>query len=467
MNLYNFVDKNLLLPLGDIVYGSNISAQWRRLKQSEFLTELELHELQDKKLRKLIDHCYSSVPYYNDLFCKLNITPKDIQCREDLCKLPVLTKQIIRDNYKSLFSTAVDKRYRKAASTGGSTGTPLLFCTDKREWSLQRAATLRAWESYGIHIGDRIFSLGGTSVTNKRGTISQKGLYDLVIMQNYKYSSSEVDDASQEEHLQAFKRLRPRVVRGYGSSLVIFARYIKKVGFHPKSIKAVLTTGEVLMPNYRKELEEVFQAPVYDAYGAGDGGIVAHECPYRNGLHLSEELCIIEITDKNGGLLPDGQVGFVTTTDLENYAFPFLRYHVGDMSYIKSEPCSCSRHSRQLGEVMGRAGKLLYNKQGVPISPTLLPIMLYPNLDYHSSENQILYNQIDRFQIRQDKFGDIRILLKMKSPQTDTPLKNDIIKNYMNHFVGSNVTLELVDYIPVLPSGKEDYCVSEYEHPSS
>ena len=463
MSLYNIIDKHMLLPIGDMVYRSNINTQWERLKRTEFVSKTDLTELQNTKLRKLIHHCYNTVPYYHELFCKLNLSPTDIQCQEDLCKLPVLTKQTIRDNYESLFSTTIDKRYRRTSSTGGSTGTPLQFCTDKREWSLQRAATLRAWDGYGIHLGDRIFSLGGSSITSKREILSLKGIYDLVIMRNHKYSSSAVDDISQQKHLEAFHKIKPKAIRGYGSSLVVFARYLKKIGYSPENIIAVLTTGEVLLPTYRKELEDVFNAPVYDAYGASDGGIVSHECQNHNGLHISEELCIIEITDKLGNRLPDGDIGFVTTTDLENYVFPFLRYHVGDMSYIKQKPCTCGRHSRQLGEVMGRAGKLLYNKQGVPLSPTMLPIMLYPDLNYHSIENQKLYNQIDQFQIRQDILGNIHILLKMKNPYKDTPLRNSIIENYKKHFTGSDITLEIVDTIPTLPSGKEDYCVSEYE----
>ena len=173
---------------------------------------------------------------------------------------------------------------------------------------------------------------------------------------------------------------------------------------------------------------------------------------------------MIEITDKEGNVLPDGEVGFVTTTDLENYAFPFIRYHVGDMSYIKKEPCSCGRHTRQFGEVMGRAGKLLYNKQGVPISPTMLPIMFYPNLDYHPVEIKVEYNKIDRYQIRQDSKGDITILIKMKKGEKDTSLRESILENYKRHFVGSEVTLVIVDDIPLMPSGKEDYCISEYEY---
>ena len=466
MGLYNVLDRYLLLPVADLVYGSEIARQWKYLRRSEFLPYAEILELQNAKLRKLIRHCYDSVPYYHKLFNTLGLTPEDIHSKEDLSKLPVLTKQIIRDNYNDMFSTAIDpKRFRKSSS-GGSTGTPLQFCTDNREWSMQRASTLRAWDSYGLKLGDKMFSLGGDSIARKKNAISLKNVYDIVIMRNHKFNSSDVDEAGMAQHLESFKRIRPKAVRGYGSSLVIFARYIKEVGYKPSGVKVVLTTGEVLMPNYRKELEEVFGAPVFDAYGAGDGGIVSHECVCHNGLHITEELCVIEITDKEGKNLPDGEVGFVTTTDLENYAFPFIRYHVGDMSYIKNDTCPCGRHTRQFGEVMGRAGKLLYNKQGVPISPTMLPIMLYPQLDYHNVEYQQEYNKIDRFQIRQDSNGDIQILLKMKEGAGDPMYREEIMENYRRHFVGSEVTLRIVDEIPLLPSGKEDYCVSEYNYKS-
>lgn len=464
MSLYNYIDKYLLLPMADIFYGSSLSAQLKVLKSSEFNDENEILASQNKKLQSLVKHCYETVPYYQRVFKSLGLTPSDIQTREDLQKLPILTKQIIRDNYDDFFSTAVPPKYRRHASTGGSTGTPLIFCTDKREWSLQRASTIRAWENYGLNLGDKILSLAGSSLTKKGRRLSSKSLYDAVIIRNHKYGCADIDDANLAVILNEFKRLRPKAIRGYGSSLLILARYMERVGYHPDTVKLILTTGEILMPNYRRELERFFNAPLYDAYGAGDGGIVSHECQNHH-LHITEELCIIEITNKEGKVLPTGEVGYVTSTDLENYVFPFLRYQVGDMSYIRNEQCSCGRHTLQFGEVMGRAGRLIFNKQGVPISPTVLPMLLYPDKDYHKLENQVLYNKIDRFQIRQDKKGDIQVLLKMKEKVDEDPDRYGfIVTNFRNHFQGSGVTLSFVDVIPVLPSGKEDYCVSEFEY---
>lgn len=462
MGLYNWIDRHILLPLADIVYHSSIAKRLKELEKNDFLPRQELLDIQNVKLQKLVHHCYETVPYYKKLFDSLGLSPDDIQTSADLPKLPVLTKQIIRDNYDDMFSTAIPSSRFKKCSTGGSTGTPLKFCTDTAEWSGQKAATLRAWEWYGIKLGDKIFSLGGNSIVKRKKKLSLKNIYDIVIMRNYKHSSADVSDSCMAQHYQSLMKINPKVIRGYGSSLYILADYIDRMHLPVPEIKAVLTTGEVLMPDYRMKLENVFHAPVYDDYGAGDGGILTHECTNRCGLHITEEMCIIEITDRDGNLLPDGTTGFVATTDLENYAFPFIRYHVGDMAYIKPGMCDCGRQTRLIGEVMGRCGKLMYNKQGVPISPTMLPIMLYPKLNYHNPEYQALYNKIDRFQIRQDQQGDITILLKMKSKADETDQFNYIIDNYSSHFVGSDVSLKFVDDIPLLPSGKEDYCISEY-----
>ena len=463
MSFYSHIDKRVLLPIADALTGRGVSKEWKLMQKAELFTEEQLLDLQNQRLQALIKHCYAHVPYYRDLFNALGLEPKDIRTRDDLQKLPVLNKQLVRDHFDELVADNADLYKSMNGSTGGSTGTPLKFKKDVQTWNMAWASSFRAWEWYGYHLGEKMFTLGGNSLVKKTKWFTSKDFFDKVIMRNLKRSSSKVDDAAMQEHYEAFMQYKPVAMRGYASSLVIFARYIEKNKLPLHQLKLVLTTGEMLMPDYRDTIERVFKCKVYDAYGAGDGGIAAHECLLQHGLHLSEERCVVEITDKEGNVLPDGQTGYVCATDLGNYAFPFLRYHVGDMACIQPEKCACGQVSRVLGQVMGRAGKLLYNKQGVPISPTMLPIMLYRDNDYHNAANVEIYNKIDRFQIRQDKEGDIRVLLKLKDPSENQSQFDYIISNYSNHFVGSIVSLEFVDEIPLLPSGKEDYCVSEYK----
>ena len=462
MSIYSKINKAILLPLADKITGRGIRKEWDLMTKMDLASEEALIALQNKRLQALVEHCYAHVPYYKRLFESLNLKPQDIKTREDLSKLPILTKQMVRENYKDLISDDVENRHYQNGSTGGSTGTPLQFKKDVGTWNMAWSSSFRAWEWYGYHLGEKMMTLGGNSLVKKRKIMTPKDIFDLVIMRNFKRSSADVTDEAMQAHYNVFMEYKPNALRGYASSLVILARYIEKNNLPVISPKVILTTGEILMPEYRETLERVFKCSVYDEYGAGDGGVNAHECILKDGLHISEERCVVEITDQCGNLKSDGEIGYVTTTDLGNYVFPFLRYQVGDMAYIKKEKCACGRQSRVLGQVIGRAGKLLYNKQGVPISPTMLPIMLYRDNDYHNEANCVIYNKIDKFQIRQDKNGDIKILLKLKDPAEDTAQFAYCVDNFSAHFVGSSVSLEFVDEIPTMPSGKEDYCVSEY-----
>jgi len=462
MSLYSKLDKNILFPFAEKVQGSNILGSYKFLKKSEWWSREQIDSFQQQQLRKLIQHSVANVPYYTDLFKHLKLSTEDIIKVSDLQKLPILTKQIIRDNYDKLFSKDIETRKTKAHTTGGSTGVPLQFKTDMKGWNMQWASTFRAFDWYGFDVGEKIFTIGGQSLVSEKKSLSKKDVWDKYLMRNFKYSSSGMKEEDMAYYYKQLIQLKPKAIRGYASSIFVFAKYIENNNLSIPNIKLLLTTGEQLMPNYRAKLQEIFKAPLYDGYGAGDGGILTHECYMHEGYHITEESSIIEICNRNGAILSDGEVGNVIATDLNNFSFPFIRYKVGDMANIEKNICSCGRKSKLIGKVLGRTGKLLYTKTGVPVSPTMLPILLYHDLDFNKVENQYIYNKIDRFQIVQDKYGDLKVLLKLKNQNDNLQQFKYIRSNYNNSFPGSNVEIMFVDEIKPLASGKDDYVISKF-----
>lgn len=466
MGIYSKIDRKILLPIGERIFKRNLTAEYKYSMSIEWLSKEELYELQCIKLHNLVVHCYNNVPYYRRVFDSLSLTPDDIKSREDLCKLPILTKEIIKKEYTSLIATDYKNRLYLNSSTGGSTGTPMKYLTDINTWNRLRAAGFRMWHSAGYDVGDKMFTLAGNSLVKKISDgrrLSAKDIYDIVIMRNNKRNCTDITDAALKEHYRSMYNYNPKAIRGYASSLYFLAKYIDQKNLPiPDGVRVVFTTGEKLHEKYRYKIQQVFKVPVFDGYGAGDGGIGAYECPMHEGLHISEENCILEIVNNEGSVMPDGDIGFVLSTDLNNYVFPFLRYKVGDMAYIKKTMCSCGRGSRLLGEVIGREGKAIYNKQGRPYSSIVIDNMMFKNLDYHSKENQELYERMDRFQVRQDCNGDILILIKPVDKSENIHTFDYVMDNFYTYFPDSKVELRFVDDIPTLPSGKEDYCVSEY-----
>jgi phenylacetate-CoA ligase len=465
MSIYSVIDRKILIPLGDRLKGRNLHGAFAEALQTEWLSEDRLRELQNEKLRRLVRHCYENVPYYRRVFTERKLRPEDIRDREDLAKLPVLTKQLIREHYQELCAEDIRLRQTLEGSTGGSTGTPMRFLEDLETWNKTRGLNLRGWTWAGFQVGEKLFTLAGNSLVDSkenRRKMRVKNLYDRLIMRNLKRDCTDITPEAMAEHYRAMMKYRPAGIRGYASSLYFLARYIEQNQLPVCPVKVVFTTGEKLHPKYRDKIQQVFKAPVFDAYGASDGGLTAHECAMHEGLHLGEEHCVVEIVDREGRPLPDGEIGQVLSTDLNNYAFPFLRYQLGDLAYIKKERCSCGRSHRLLGEVVGREGRAIYNKQGRPYSSIVIDNMMFRNLDIHSEESQRLYEKMDRFQIRQDSNGDLRILIKPVDAGEPLSTFEYIKDNFQTYFPESRVELLFVEEIPPLPSGKEDYCVSEY-----
>ncbi len=466
MSLYSLLDQKIIIPLAEKFKGRNLTGAVRFLSSTEWLSEQELYDLQSRKLRLLVEHCYNNVPYYKRVFDDLGITPDDIQSREDLSKIPILTKQIIKENFDDLISIDAESRQMFDGSTGGSTGIPMRFKEDVNSWNSLRALNFRGWSWAGFQLGEKLFTLAGNSLVKKNTKGRkwlEKNLYDRLIMRNEKHNCTDITPKALKGYYKAMMKYKPAALRGYASSLYFFAKYIEQNHLSICPIKAVFTTGEKLQPQYRYKIQQVFHAPVFDGYGASDGGVSAHECYMHEGLHIGEEHCIVEIVNNEGMVVPDGEIGHVVSTDLNNYVFPFLRYKVGDLAFIKSSLCSCGRKHRLLGEVIGREGRAIYNKQGRPFSSIVLDNMMFKDLDFHTEECQRLYERMEQFQIRQDKKGDLTILIKPVNPDEELSTFSYIIDNFQSFFPDSIVELRFVDSIPPLPSGKEDYCYSEYK----
>lgn len=466
MSLYSLLDQKIIIPLAEKFKGRNLTGAVRFLSSTEWLSEKELYDLQSRKLRLLVEHCYNNVPYYKRVFDDLGITPDDIQSREDLSKIPILTKQIIKENFDDLISIDAESRQMFDGSTGGSTGIPMRFKEDVNSWNSLRALNFRGWSWAGFQLGEKLFTLAGNSLVKKNTKGRkwlEKNLYDRLIMRNEKHNCTDITPKALKGYYKAMMKYKPAALRGYASSLYFFAKYIEQNHLSICPIKAVFTTGEKLQPQYRYKIQQVFHAPVFDGYGASDGGVSAHECYMHEGLHIGEEHCIVEIVNNEGMVVPDGEIGHVVSTDLNNYVFPFLRYKVGDLAFIKSSLCSCGRKHRLLGEVIGREGRAIFNKQGRPFSSIVLDNMMFKDLDFHTEECQRLYERMEQFQIRQDKKGDLTILIKPVNPDEELSTFSYIIDNFQSFFPDSIVELRFVDSIPPLPSGKEDYCYSEYK----
>ena len=131
-------------------FGREFESRLQQLVDSEKWSAGEIEAYQNEKLRALIHHAYENVPYYRDRWKSLKISPGDIRGREDLHKLPILTKEEVRQNSERLISQKALRRELFARHTSGTTGKALHFYMTKEAIAFQWAVWWRHRLRFGI-----------------------------------------------------------------------------------------------------------------------------------------------------------------------------------------------------------------------------------------------------------------------------------------------------------------------------
>ena len=86
----------------------------------------EMHDLQGKRLVKLVKYVYTNVKFYREKMQALGIEPGDIHGIEDIVKLPFTTKQDLRDNYPYGLQAAPASEIVRVHASSGTTGNPTI-----------------------------------------------------------------------------------------------------------------------------------------------------------------------------------------------------------------------------------------------------------------------------------------------------------------------------------------------------
>jgi len=271
-----------------------------------------------------------------------------------------LEKSELRDSAHQLHSTRVGLRPRPK-TTGGSTGAAVTLRKSADGMAQELAATWRGYSWAGIDIGDKQARFWG--VPHGKKDKLRARIIDFV--SNRKrvsaFAFSELDLKIYNDDLGRFG---PKYFYGYVSMIRQFSEYIENNNL-TKILKptAIITTAEVLSESDRAVIERVFGCKVFNEYGCGEVGTIAHECKFGN-LHVNSENVIVEIVDDHGDGVAIGEVGEIVVTDLVNYSMPLIRYKIKDFGAFGSDCCECGVGLPIIKEIFGREYDYLVNDIG-------------------------------------------------------------------------------------------------------
>ena len=200
------------------------------LKLSERMSREELDELQLTKLKRIVQHAYTHVPYYREAFDGAGIHPEDIRSVGALGSLPLLEKDTVRRKlHFQLFSDDHRKRDMLRVATSGSTGEPFVTYADRYQLEMRFATTLRALEWTGWRFGDRQARLWHQTLGMSRSQIARERV-DAWFMRRLFIPAFEIAPDTIEDYVASIRRHDPVLVDGYAESLNFLATYVRDGG---------------------------------------------------------------------------------------------------------------------------------------------------------------------------------------------------------------------------------------------
>lgn len=430
----------------DIYNSTSVVATLDFLEKSQWWPLRSLREFQNKRLRCLIHHAYENVPYYHRYFDEKGLCPGDIQTTGDLQKLPLITKQTVRDNFNEFISADINNRGARLVSTSGSSGEPFKYYRDleHRTWTI--ASKIRGMRWAGYEIGDRLAILGGSSIIQWQKT-SFKEKCSLYVERILTLPVLRVNKDIFSNYLKLINRFKPAFVRSYPTSIYLFSQFIEEREPLQVYPKAVITTAELLLPEYKELIEKVFKCNVFNEYGSNDGGLLSFECSEHSGFHYTCEKCIVEILDDGRPAQP-GEAGEVVLTDLCNYSMPLIRYKNGDSAILSNSLCRCQRGLPIIKSVEGRTGDFLTFANGIVLGMVGLTL-IFRKFNFRN------------YQVRKKSENHLEILVVKGSEyqQGDEAELLRIMKAHLSSEI--KVQIRFVETIELTSAGKRKFFIDE------
>jgi phenylacetate-CoA ligase len=382
-----------------------------RLMRNLHLDSKDLHEHQNKRLRAIVKNAYDSVPFYRKKFDAVGIKPGDVRSIRDLPKLPIITKDEIKRNMDDMVSETFDQNSLRVLSTSGSTGQPLRILISKEEDTFRKAKHLRANYSCGHRPFDR-----WATVTSPSHFSEVRGFQKLLGFYAPNFVSVFWDS---DKQISSIKALKPSVLDGYSSSLSLLAKEVKRRSIDMVNPKMIFGGAELLDDVNRRNIEDVFNAPLYDQYATIEFERMAWQCPEKSGYHIDADSVVMEFLDENGAEVSPGESGEIVCTSLFNYAMPLIRYSVGDIGVPSDEECACGRRLPIMKKIEGRSDSVLLLPNDRRLSPRAITVAIGKfEFSKYIEQFHVTQKRIDLFeiQIRTDGSPESEAILSKELP---------------------------------------------------
>lgn len=350
-----------------------------------------------KRLRQTVAAA-ARAPYYQSQFHHTFGGMPDIDhfTFDDLQRLPIVTKAVLRADPEALLAVAKDTA--DVASTSGSGGRPVTFWLDKNRGAKEFAYLTHFWSRIGFTAGkSRRAVLRGVAINGQGGKSWQ---WDAAL-QELHLSPFDFTPQNMQLYCELIEEYQIDFIHGYPSAISVLAQYMVHSGWQaPTCLKGLLPASEAIYPQQEALFDKAFGGlPIARYYGMSEKVLIAGQVGASPGDYAFEPLYgFAELVTEEGALCAVGEKGRIIGTGFVSRAMPLLRYDTEDMATLRERASRDNRWRLGVSDIAGRwNAEYLVGSGGqlVPMSA----------VNAHSEA----YGKLHCFQLYQDTIGHVQL----------------------------------------------------------
>lgn len=353
--------RSLITFVYRVLFTPKIYQNLQRLKKINIQNVEDKHTRQHEKLKELIQIAFDTIPYYKEK--EININLKNFSY-SDFQKIPVLTKDIIREKGEELLNMQYSKMKEVYRNTsGGSTGEPLEFYQTKDQGISGVSNYLYALHLNGITSYDKSIDLWGA----ERDMHSTKNNSNIksIIHNKTTLNTFVLNESIMKDYIKRLNIEKPKFIKAYVHSIYDIAKYININSIKIDCEPVIHCTTGPLYPEMRSEISKAFNgAYVYNFYGSREVSAIATEVKDSQGMYVLFDNVFVEIIGEDNKPVKKGEEGQIVITNLNNYYMPLLRYKIGDRA-IKGDDFNFG--VLRMEQVVGRTLGVIYREDGTKL----------------------------------------------------------------------------------------------------
>lgn len=425
----------------DLLKGFSVGNDLRTFTGHLKLDPETIQDIQFRKFKALLAYAWDKSPFYQQRLKAINAVPEDFQRLNQIGLIPPLSRIDLQNHWKEIIPIGIDSNKLKKGSSSGSTGVPVVYFKDNGSTSAGQAALYLCWSLSGWKLGMKGLHIWGNPSTVNKEWKRLSSRMKARFLSHYKFPAYQLTNPEKIRELaELVEKEKFDFIDGYTNSIYILADYVKNSqGSLKNKLKMVLTTAENLQEYQRHTIEEAL-GPVYDLYGCSEINGIAGECKICGKYHVMDTHVILEY----GRVMDEFQNQELIITDLDNFAFPLIRYQNNDLGKPFTGEKSCSIPFSRLEQVSGRQSDILTLPDGGTLSvPSFFGSMLLKKI-----------NGIIKYQIEKDQPD--HLLIKFVVNTSFTEKDREVVKKSMDQYLGERIKWDIavVDDIPVSQTGK-------------